>query len=106
MTIDRNIHALRELKNYTQEYMAEQLQMSQANYSKLENGTIDVSIKKLQVIAQVLDINLFEILSFPRQTLPKGTPDTIQKLYEEQIQQLKSENEYLRGVIEKLLEKK
>jgi len=41
--IGQKIKKLRELKNLTQEYMAEQLGMkNQSSYSKLESGETDI----------------------------------------------------------------
>lgn len=42
--IGNKIKNIRELKNFTQEYMAEKLDISQAAYSKLEKGDIKVVI--------------------------------------------------------------
>lgn len=36
--INQNVKSIRELKNYTQEYMSEQLGMTQAGYSKIEKA--------------------------------------------------------------------
>ena len=37
MNIVANIKQIRELKNFTQEYMAHEIGISQASYSRLEN---------------------------------------------------------------------
>lgn len=62
-----NIKSIRELKNYTQHYMASQLGISQAAYSKIEIGTTDLSFKKLDTIARVLEVSLVSIIEFERQ---------------------------------------
>lgn len=58
------IRNIRELKNLTQEYVAQQIGMTQAGYSKIEMGSSDVSISKLSKIAETLDVTIEDILSF------------------------------------------
>ena len=41
--IGYKIKNIRELKNFTQEYMAEKLDISQAAYSKMEKGDTKIS---------------------------------------------------------------
>lgn len=65
--IGNKIKNIRELKNFTQEYMAEKLDISQAAYSKLEKGDIKVSSEKLSQIAKILDVNPEDITSFDSQ---------------------------------------
>lgn len=65
--IGNKIKNIRELKNFTQEYMAEKLDISQAAYSKLEKGDIKVSSDKLSQIAKILDVNPEDITAFDSQ---------------------------------------
>lgn len=64
MDVGRNIKQIRELKNFTQSYMADQLNMSIGGYSKIETGQTDVSLSKIQQIAEILDTDLSTILNF------------------------------------------
>ncbi|MDR2057487.1 MAG: helix-turn-helix domain-containing protein [Dysgonamonadaceae bacterium] len=49
--IARNIKQIRELKDYTQEYMAQLLGISQSAYVKIEQGVTVLKIDRLQQIA-------------------------------------------------------
>ena len=62
--IGNKIKNIRELKNFTQEYMADKLEISQAAYSKLEKGDLKISQAKLNKIAEILDVNLEDIKDF------------------------------------------
>jgi transcriptional regulator with XRE-family HTH domain len=62
--IGGKIKIIRELKNLTQEYMAEKLEMSQANYSRLEKNEVELSVPKAQKIADILEVKLSDILDF------------------------------------------
>lgn len=50
------IKRFRELKNLTQEHIAEKLGISQNSYSRLENETVKISTDRLKEIAQILDV--------------------------------------------------
>lgn len=58
------IKSVRELKNYTQEYMAGQLDMSQPAYNKIESGRTSLTYEKLEEIARILEVAIEDIISF------------------------------------------
>ena len=66
-TVEEKIRNIRELKNLTQEYMAEKLGITQAGYSKIENGSTVLTYAKLTQIASILDINIEDIIAFDSQ---------------------------------------
>jgi transcriptional regulator with XRE-family HTH domain len=66
-SIKNKIKSIRELKNYTQEYMADQLGVTQAGYSKIEKGKTILSYVKLVEIARILDVSVEDIISFDSQ---------------------------------------
>lgn len=44
--------------------MAEKLDITRSSYSKIESGSTDVNLSRLEQIAFVLDIKLIQLLSF------------------------------------------
>lgn len=62
--IGNKIKNIRELKNFTQEYLAEKLDISQAAYSKMEKGDTKISQDKLNKIAEILEVNPNDITEF------------------------------------------
>lgn len=64
MKIGHKIKKIREIKGFTREYMAAQLEMSVSNYGKLERDEIPITLEKLQLISESLDVNYLDILSF------------------------------------------
>jgi transcriptional regulator with XRE-family HTH domain len=66
-SIKDKIKSIRELKNYTQEYMADQLGITQAGYSKIEKGKIILSYVKLEEIGRILEVSIEDIISFDSQ---------------------------------------
>jgi transcriptional regulator with XRE-family HTH domain len=58
------IKKFRELKNITRETIAAKLKMSLSNYSKIERGEIDLTISRIQEIANILEIDVSQILNF------------------------------------------
>jgi transcriptional regulator with XRE-family HTH domain len=64
MEIGKKIKKLRELRNITQEHMAEKLDTTQQNYSRWEKGEIELTVSRLEQIAKVLDMKPEDIFSF------------------------------------------
>ncbi|HSN48665.1 MAG TPA: helix-turn-helix transcriptional regulator [Flavobacterium sp.] len=59
-----NIRRIRELKDLTREYVAEELEMSMSGYGKIERGEVDLTVSKLTKISEVLDVSIEFILKF------------------------------------------
>lgn len=64
MSIGEKIREFRIRKGYSQEVMADILEMSSTGYAKIEqNKTPNLSLKRLNQIAEALETNIFELLS-------------------------------------------
>ncbi|WP_293298406.1 helix-turn-helix transcriptional regulator [Pedobacter sp. UBA4863] len=63
-TAGRKIKKFRELRNFTQGYMAERLGISQSNYARIESEDISLSEDRLLKIAEILDTDKESILGF------------------------------------------
>lgn len=109
--VGEKIKKIRELRNFTQEYMADRLEMTQAGYSKIERGQTDLSMSKLDEIAKVLEVRVEDILLFDQQkffnsfnnvegsnngsvVIINGISQEVKALYEDKIR-----------LLEKLMEK-
>ena len=117
--IGHKIKKLRELKNYTQSYMASELGITQGAYSRIEVGETEISYGKLSKISSILDVPVDDIVSFNENMIFNVSNNEVgngyvvnngitldeRKLYQEQIDLLKSQNEVLLRIIEKYLEK-
>lgn len=62
--VGENIKKFRELKGLTREHMAGELGMSLSGYSKIERDEVDLTLSKVERIAQVLEVNIGQILDF------------------------------------------
>lgn len=60
--IGQKVKELREKRNYTQEYMAEQLGITQGSYSKIEQIKSNPPISRLLKIAAILEITTAEYI--------------------------------------------
>ena len=67
--IGKNIRKYRELKGYSQEYMAHELDLTQASYAKLESNSTKISVERLFMIAKLLETDVAEILELNKQTV-------------------------------------
>jgi len=63
-SIGTKIKHVRELRNYTQEFMAEMLEVSQSTYARYEKDDGDLTISKLKKIAEILDMKIEDLINF------------------------------------------
>ncbi len=118
MNVGEKIKKLRELKNYTQQYMADQLELSLSGYGKIERNDTDISISKLEKIAKILHTDVNTILSFDEKhifNISENKQANISmrdqhinqmELIEKITQQYKDEIARLSEIIKTLIEKK
>ena len=105
------IRSFREAKGYTQEYMAEMLDICQSTYANLESGKSSLSIERLLEIAAVLELDFHQLLVLNgKESLDGKSPvhempssdhlhEETKKLYEQLVDELRSEVAFLRGLI-------
>ncbi len=55
------------MRNFTQEYMATCLQLSQRAYSNIENGQTQLTVERLFEISKTLEVNVGEIIGVENQ---------------------------------------
>ncbi len=109
--IGNKIKNIRELKNFTQEYMAEKLDISQAAYSKMEKGDTKISQDKLNKIAEILEVNLDDITDFDNKKVlnsfnnVKGSNNGIITYNEKDMILIRQLYEDKVALLEKLLQK-
>ena len=88
---------------WNQEAMAEQLQISQSTYAKIENGQLIPKIDRLQQIANILEIDLLTLLNSTDNTStanPSGSisnqnksiadVEILRQIIQEELQKLKN----------------
>lgn len=63
-TIYINIKKIRELKNLTREFVADEINMSTSGYGKIERGEVDLTLSKLDKIARVFNVSVDFIFKF------------------------------------------
>jgi len=64
MSIGYKIKKIRELKNFTQDHIADKLNMSLTGYGKIERDEVDLPYSRLEQISKVLGVKVEEIVSF------------------------------------------
>ncbi|PTQ95561.1 helix-turn-helix protein [Mucilaginibacter yixingensis] len=63
-TVAINIRRIRESKDYTQDYLAVKLNISQNAYSKIELGYTKITVERLFQIAQILEVDPVALINF------------------------------------------
>ncbi|MCF6308492.1 MAG: helix-turn-helix domain-containing protein [Flavobacteriaceae bacterium] len=107
MEVGYKLRQKRLNKGYTQEYMSENLGISQKTYSNFESGKSDISLPVLEKAANILEIDFLELLP-ERVTISNNEfkdnssgyvvnnyPDKLIVQFEEIISLLKEKIDYL-----------
>lgn len=110
--VGTKIKKVRELRNFTQEYVAEQVGMTTSGYSRIERGEVKVSIERLGQIAKALDLRPHDLTSFDEKSFfsnlgnandqrfstsnEQATVQQVIAAYEARIADLKDEIQFLR----------
>ncbi len=112
--IGDKIRKVRELKGFTQDYMASQLEMSQRAYSKIENNDIKLDWSRIENISKILNIEPIDLVSFDdnlvfnnctnsgkAHIINNNFPDELKKSYEDRIAHLEQEVLFMRSLLAK-----
>jgi len=118
MEIGHNIRKIRELKGYSQEFLANQLEISQRQLSRIENNETDISMSKLASISNLLEVTPSQLLGFDDKFIFQhcenafgnnqnyyAFSDKERDLYEKRISHLEKEISFLRKQLENILNK-
>lgn len=62
-SVASNIRKIREQRNYTQEYLAAKLNISQNAYSKIELGYTKITVERLFYIAIILEVDPVDLIN-------------------------------------------
>lgn len=67
--IGENIKRFRELRGFTQDFMADKLNLTQSAYGKIEKETVKLTIERLQKIAEILEVDLANLINAKNQNI-------------------------------------
>lgn len=102
-SVEQRIRRFREKKGFSQDYMALELEISQASYARLENGDTQLSVERLMQIAKILQVHFSQLVGEEPQNVFHQQNNSGPSGYFEKIENLYTENS---KTIEKLLESK
>lgn len=101
------IRSIRESKGYSQEYMAEMLDVSQSTYACLESGKTAMRVDRLFQILQILQVDFHSLLEVEKEATTKvphpNTPPLdpeVKSVYEKMIGEMKEEIDFLRKLVQ------
>jgi len=85
------IKTIRQLKNWTQEDVADKLDISTHAYAKIERGETDVNLSRLRQIAEVMEIDLPLLFGLDENTVfnvsgVHNSPSTEQTEYKHELE--------------------
>jgi transcriptional regulator with XRE-family HTH domain len=113
--IGLRIKSYRELKGFSQSYMSQKLHISSSAYSRIERNEVNLPLDKLIQIAEVLNISLEKVLfgdDYEKDSMIANEMELeykqkfiesskLLKAYQEQIELLKDQVDYLKAIISK-----
>jgi transcriptional regulator with XRE-family HTH domain len=67
--INEKIKFIRSLKSWTQEEVANKLGITTHAYAKIERGETDVNFSRLEQIAEIMEIDLLQLLSLDEKNI-------------------------------------
>jgi len=114
MTLGEKLKKARINKNFTQEYLAEVLNVSQKTYSNFENDKSKPDFNQVEDIAKVLEVSVLDFLSGDNITINSTNGDHSGFIYQNQLpeklieqyeQRLKDKDEEI-AYLKQLLDKK
>ena len=62
MNVNEKIRTITETRNWSQEDMAEKMNMSKNGYAKIERGETKLNLHKLEQIANIFNIDVLELI--------------------------------------------
>lgn len=62
--LGKNIKKYREARGFSQEFLAEKVDLSREYITRVENGQKFISLRKLFALADVLDVKFFDLTNF------------------------------------------
>lgn len=69
MDLTEKIRFFRSLKGWTQENIAEKLEISTCAYARIERGETDVNLSRLQQISNILETDLASLFSLDKKNI-------------------------------------
>lgn len=60
--VENKIRKIRREKDFSQEYVAEQLGITQSHYSKVERGEVEITMSKLLQLAKLFEVEVKDLL--------------------------------------------
>ena len=104
--IGLRIRSLREAKGYSQDYMAECLNISQSNYACLESGKTAMRVDRLLEILDVLDTDIASVfttnsLSSAKEVVSEkfATYPDLKLIYDQLFEEMRDEITFLRSLV-------
>ncbi len=106
------VRKLREIKGYSQEYLAQELEMSNRQYQRIEAGDVDLTLTKIEHLSKLLGLTPVQLMGFDDKYVFENCtntgigsvtfnhlPESIIAKHETQINLLREEIAFLRNLI-------
>lgn len=114
-SIGSKVRQIRELKGFSQDYIANELGISQRAYSKIERDEVKMDWEKITEISKIFEVDPLDIVQFDDNLVFHNCsnsgkinnqhnhflPEKVIEQYEARIKQLEDEVSFLKNLIDK-----
>ena len=117
LNVSSKIKKIREIKGFSQDFVATKLEITQNTYSKIERGETAITVEKLAAICEVLEIDFNTLFNFDENlifnncnqtgnfgnsnTLVLNTFEKLNEVYDKLIQSKETEINLLKELLKK-----
>jgi transcriptional regulator with XRE-family HTH domain len=120
MNQGEKVRKIREIKGYSQDYMAAKLGITQPSYARIERGETKLNTDRLEEIAKLLEVKPEDILNYDSSIVfhhvnnsqigyrqennvtQEANDSKAVKILEQEVNDLRNERDKLLGIIEKM----
>lgn len=81
MNVGKSIQTIRELNNFSQTFVAQQLGISQKTYSTLEKSENDISVSTLLKLSKLYNVSLNKILELNAEVILNSSNNHVGTVY-------------------------
>ncbi len=116
MNINEKIRKIREMRDYSQEYVAGKMKMTQGGYSNLEKHT-DISYSTLEKISNILEVNIIDLITYDEKNILSNhlaskdkehhiiTTENLKSQYEIRILEKERQIAFLQDILQRIVPK-
>ena len=87
----RNLRIIRERKNKSQEWVAEEMHKTQSSYARIERGATKIDLETLFKYAEVMGMSVIDVIAYPQKMVVQGEDKSIEAVLQLKLPKAKKD---------------